>query len=409
MPGLSPEQLIRLEPLLEEALLRSRFYRSKFTDQVTVSAFRELPFTLKSELVADQEAFPPYGSNLLAPLEDYCRLHQTSGTSSGKPLRWLDTQTSWEWMLHCWRKHFEKLGITRVDRLFFPFSFGPFLGFWTAFEYASRNGFFLLPGGGQSSSARLKMILDHRISVVFATPTYAMHLAEVAQNEKLNLVDSSVRAIVVAGEPGGSIPGTRDALEKAWGARVYDHYGLTEVGPIATESTDNPSSLEVLDEFIAEVVEPNGSAPVSEGEIGELVITNLGRTASPLIRYRTGDLVKFGSNSRGIELVGGVLGRTDEMLHIRGNNIYPSAIEAILRRFPEVAEYRLIVDKSGPMTELELEVELRPDSDSNRLAEAIPRAIREGLLFRVEFRLVPPGSLPRFEMKARRVVQRMNS
>src|SRR5207344_1229543 len=136
------------------------------------------------------------------------RLHQTSGTS-GKPLRWLDTPDSWSALLDCWTINYRVVGLRQGDRLFFPFSFGPFLGFWTAFEAAARLGYFCLPGGGMSSVARLRLLLDHQTTVILCTPTYALHLSEVAREEGIDLASSAVRAVIVAGEPGGSIPATR--------------------------------------------------------------------------------------------------------------------------------------------------------------------------------------------------------
>jgi phenylacetate-CoA ligase len=148
---------------------------------------------------------------------------------------------------------------------------------------------------------------------------------------------------------------------------------------------------------------------VPDGQIGELVLTNLGRTGSPLIRYRTGDLVRVaaGTDPTGRtwrRLEGGILGRADDMIHVRGNNLYPSAIEAIVRRFPEVAEFRLHVDQTNPLADLRLEVEPAA-GDGQALADAIGRAVRAELLFRIEVTAAPPGSLPRFELKARRVVR----
>src|SRR2546423_908218 len=135
-----------------------------------------------------------------------------------QPLRWLDTPESWGWMLGLWRQMFARIGLRSDDRLFFPFSFGPFLGFWTAFESAVRDGYFVVPGGGMSSAARLRFLLDHAITVVFCTPTYALHLSEVATAERIDLAGSPVRLLVVAGEPGGSISETRQRIEAAWGA-----------------------------------------------------------------------------------------------------------------------------------------------------------------------------------------------
>ncbi|MCS6864247.1 MAG: AMP-binding protein [Gemmataceae bacterium] len=393
----------------------NRFYAQKFGTSTppplrSWADLQQLPFTTKAELLADQQQHPPYGSNLTYPVSCYSRLHQTSGTSTGQPLRWLDTPTSWEWILDCWRQHYQRIGLTAQDRVFFPFSFGPFLGFWSAFESAARLGAFVAPGGGMSSLARLRFILDHGITVVFATPTYALHLADLAAREKIDLANSLVRALVVAGEPGGSIPATRQRIASAWGARVYDHFGLTEVGPVAIEATDRPGSLEILEkEYLAEVVDTATGEPVGAGEVGELVLTNLGRLGSPLIRYRTGDWVRLAEGSgatgdRHQRLEGGILGRVDDMIHIRGNNVYPSAIEGIVRRFAEVVEFRLHVDQSHPLADLRLEIEPTPGAEAT-IADAISRAIRDELLFRVDVTLVPPGSLPRFEMKARRVVR----
>jgi phenylacetate-CoA ligase len=197
---------------------------------------------------------------------------------------------------------------------------------------------------------------------------------------------------------------------------------MTEIGPVAVEMVDSPRSMVLLDaHYIAEVIEPHGDRPVGEGEVGELVLTNLGRAGSPLIRYRTGDLVRMrrvsGIGHRVPEtptsdtrypipdtrLEGGILGRTDDMIHLRGNNLYPAAVEAVVRRFAEVVEFRIVIDQRGPLADLRIEVEPAPGAASDILAEAVGRAIRDELLFRVEVAAVAPGSLPRFELKARRI------
>jgi phenylacetate-CoA ligase len=306
---------------------------------------------------------------------------------------------------------FAMIGLRPDDRLFFAFSFGPFLGFWTAFEAASRAGQFCVPGGGMSSGARLRLLLDNEMTVLFCTPTYALRLAEVGREEGIDLARSPVRAVVVAGEPGGSIPATRSRIEGAWGARVFDHSGMTEVGPMAVECAANPAGLHVLeDDYLAEVVDPETEEPVAAGQVGELTVTNLGRLGSPLIRYRTGDLVRVDPTpcpcgSPYLRLDGGILGRADDMIHLRGNNVYPGALEALLRRFPEVAEFRVEVDQSAALTALRVEVE-PVNGGGAGLVERVDRAIRDEFLFRAEVRLVPAGSLPRFEMKAQRFVVR---
>ncbi|MBA4064360.1 MAG: CoF synthetase [Isosphaera sp.] len=403
-------QLARVRELLRVVLPGNRFYARKLAG-CDLDDFDRLPFTTKAELAADQAEHPPYGSALTYPPDRYCRLHQTSGTSTGRPLRWLDTPESWDDLLRCWRVSFPFMGLTTRDKVFFPFSFGPFLGFWTAFEAATRAGHLCIPGGGMTSTARLRYLVEHGCTVVFATPTYALHLAELAAKEGVDLAGSGVRAVVVAGEPGGNIPATRERIGTVWGARVFDHYGMTEVGPVAVEAADQPGKMYLLEsEYLAEVLDPETARPAAAGEYGELVLTTLGRVGSPVVRYRTGDLVRVATDPDPTgrtwrRLDGGVLGRADDMIHVRGNNLYPAAIEAIVRRFGRVAEYRIVMDHTGPLADLRIEVEADA-GDGRDLADAVGRAVRDELLFRVEVTAVPGGTLPRFEMKARRLVHR---
>src|SRR5262245_10842636 len=259
-PRLEQVQAECLRALMPEVVPTNRCYAEKFAkagvdifDVWSPADLPRLPFTTKDELLADQEAHPPYGTVLTYPRERYRRVHQTSGTS-GQPLRWLDTAESWDAMLGVWEAMFRIVGVRGNDRLFFPFSFGPFLGCWTAFEAAGRLGMMCLPGGGMSSTARLRYLLDHEATVVLCTPTYALRLAETAKKEGEDLAASPVRALIVAGEPGGSIPATRKRIEAAWGARVFDHHGLTEVGPVGIECPDRPGGLHVIErDYVAEV------------------------------------------------------------------------------------------------------------------------------------------------------------
>jgi phenylacetate-CoA ligase len=406
----------RLIELLSRVLPRNCFYAEKFARAgVDTSSIRDLtdlprlPFTTKAELLEDQAAHPPYGTNLTCPLTDYVRHHQTSGTT-GQPLRWLDTAESWAWMLNNWMQIYAITGITPADRLFFAFSFGPFLGFWTAFEAAAKLGCLCLPGGGMSSAARLRFLLDTGATVVLCTPTYALHLAEVARDHSINLAESSVRALIVAGEPGGCIPATRARIESSWGARLFDHSGMTEIGPCAVECQNAPGGLHVLErDYLIEVIDPATAIAVPDGTVGELVVTNFGRWPSPLIRYRTGDLVRVDPKPCPCGLAyrrldGGILGRSDELIHVRGNNVYPSALEAVLRDFAEIAEYRIEVDQTKALASLRIEVEPIPSANGISLAESVAEAIRERLLFRAEVATVATGTLPRFELKAKRIV-----
>ncbi len=391
---------------------------TKLTTLVFEDLLAALPFTTKADLVADQAAFPPYGSNLTEDAARYSRLHQTSGTTTGVPMRWLDTPQSWQWVMSCWEQLWRIAGLRPEDRLFFPFSFGPFLGFWAGFEGANRLGNFCLAGGGMTSQARLRLMLDNNITIVCATPTYALRLAETAQSEGLDLVRSSVRMILTAGEPGGSVPEIRQRIESAWGARVCDHWGMTELGPLAMECDANPGGLHLLEtECIAEVIDPQTLRPAIADEFGvrrgEIVITNLGRLGSPLIRYRTGDLVTTDARqcpcgSELLRLDGGILSRVDDMVIIRGNNVFPASVEAVLRGISEVTEFRIEVRTERAMAQMKLIIEPTTelsDEAASTLRARVMQAVKDRLNFVPEVELAAPGSLPRFEMKGRRFVR----
>jgi len=324
----------------------------------------------------------------------------------------MDTADSWRWWLGCWRTIYGAAGVTAYDRLFFPFSFGPFIGFWGAFDEAVNLGAFVLPAGGMRTATRVCYLLENEITFVCCTPTYALHMAEVARDDGVDLAGSTVRGLIVAGEPGGSIPATRARIESEWGARVFDHPGMTEVGPWGFECLESPGGVHVIDsEFIAEVIDPEGDTPVPEGEPGELVLTNLGRWGMPLIRYRTGDQIRVtrercacGRSFTRAE--GGVLGRLDDMLIIRGNNVFPSAIEGIVRESHKIVEFRIEVDERAAMADLCIDVEISDGSDGQAVASGLARAIQDRLHFRPRVTVVGPGTLPRFEMKAKRLVRR---
>jgi phenylacetate-CoA ligase len=410
-------QVDALRALLRALTPENPFYAAKYDAARTPGKvallsdfYRGFPFTTKAELVADQAANPPYGTNLTYPLDRYTRCHQTSGTS-GVPLRWLDTPESWNWMADNWQQILRVAGVTPSDAVFFAFSFGPFIGFWLAFEAAARLGCRCLPGGGMSSAARLRAILDHRATVLCCTPTYALHLAEVAAAEKLSLADSAVKTIIVAGEPGGSIPATRARLESLWpGVRVVDHHGMTETGPVTFECPVRPRVLHVLESaYVAEIVHPETGEQVATGETGELVLTTLGRLGSPVLRYRTGDLVRAALDTvcecgrSELALEGGILGRTDDMVCVRGVNVYPSAVEDVLRAHGGVAEYQVQVDTTPTLCELTIKVEPLPSVlDTAALTQQLQGALQTSFNLRIPVVAVSAGALPRFEMKAQR-------
>jgi phenylacetate-CoA ligase len=375
-------QDVQLRELLDTVAKQNPFYQHKIHQSgLDIAAdFGSFPFTTKAELIEDQRRHPPYGTNLSFPIEDFTRYYQTSGTSA-TPLRWLDTQQSWAWMLDSWAYMFGAMGVTRRDRVLAAFSFGPFLGFWTAFECAQRMGCLCFPGGGMNSEARLRMLADNEITVLLCTPTYAVRLGQEA---------------------------TRQRLADLWpNATVLDHYGTTETGPVAYQLPDEPGNLRTNDSaYIVEIIDPATFRPVDTGEVGELVLTGLGRLGSPLLRYRTGDLVRRGAPDGPDQvLVGGVIGRADDMVVVRGVNIYPSAVESVLHTFPEVVEFRV----THRASELEIDVELDQDTiDAGATVAHISDALRSNLLIRCAVRPVGPGALPRFDMKARRWSRRVD-
>ncbi len=431
MPPPFPKRLViaevqqdQLRRLVAAILPDNPFYAGKFDATGAprrVRSIREftldVPFTTKQELVEDQLAHPPYGANLTFPMERYTRCHQTSGTK-GAPLRWLDTAESWDWIVRNWEHVLRNAGVTAADRVFFPFSFGPFLEFWGAFEAAARLGCLCLPGGGFSSTTRLRAILDHGATVLCTTPTYAFRLAQVAVEEKISLETSPVRLILTAGEPGGCIPATRDRLKELWpGARVYDHHGMTETGAVTYECPAREGVLHVMEEaFLPEVIDPATSRPAEAGETGELVLTTLGRLGSPVLRYRTGDLVKPAAEvacdcgCQELALEGGILGRADDMVIVRGVKIFPSAVEEIIRAVGSVAEYQVRVSQVEALPRLSLTIEPTPHcSDVTALVHALKQAFANAFAMHVPVETVLPGTLPRFEMKAKRWVSETTS
>jgi len=414
-------QLEQLRSLLAELFPGNKFYSEKLQsagitfDVASVQDFCErFPFTTKSELVKDQQAHSPFGRNLTYPLERYTRYHQTSGTTSA-PLRWLDTQENWEAMVENWAEIFRVAGATPSDRVYFAFSFGPFIGFWLAFESAARIGCLCVPGGGLGSAGRLRAILDNEITILCCTPTYGIRLAEAAGQEKIDLKKTSVKLLIVAGEPGGSVPAVRARLSELWnGARIFDHHGMTETGPVTYECPARAGVLHVIESaFLAEVIDPASGKVALAGESGELVLTTLTRIGSPVVRYRTGDLVKRGETGKRcacgrfeMALEGGILGRTDDMIVVRRVNVFPSAVDEIVRNAGGVAEYRVQLGADRAMPELSLQIEPDPAcADVTGLVTRLERDFQNALALRVAITTVPFGTLERFEMKAKRWVR----
>jgi phenylacetate-CoA ligase len=395
--------LRKLRAGLADVLKTNAFWRSRLAEVRSWDDFERLPLTTKAELLADQAALPPYGTNLTYPLDRYVRLHQTSGSSGDHPLRWLDTAESWDWWLRIWSDHvYPAAGVGPGDRVFLAFSFGPFIGFWSAFAGAERLGALAISGGAMTSEQRVRTMLDLRVTVLMCTPTYALRLADVARGLGIDLATSDIRVTLHAGEPGASIPATRAAIESVYSAACFDHTGMTELGPTGFSCTQRDGIHVVESEFIFEVLDGAGR-PASEGE---LVATNLGRWGMPLVRYRTGDRVQVSREpcscgSPFMKLVGGIRGRVDDMFTVRGVNLYPSQVEDIVRGHPGVTEFVIEHRRVREMDEVTLLVEIAGEDPTERLEADL----RQALGVRLGCKVVETGTLPRSELKSKRLVR----
>jgi phenylacetate-CoA ligase len=403
--ALAALQLQKLNRLLADILPHNAFYQRKlsgFQAQLeSLEQLASLPVTTKEELQPPAGG-EPFAANRTYPIDRYVRFHQTSGTR-GRPLVVVDTADDWRWWIDAWQYVLDAAGVTPSDRAMLAFSFGPFIGFWSAFDALVARGALVVPAGGLSSLARIELIRSTGVTTLLCTPTYALRLAEVAVEHKIHLAALDVDKIIVAGEPGGSVPTTRERIEASWAARVIDHGGATEIGPWGF-ADENDRGLHINEaHFLPEFISVATGKPANDGELSHLILTTLGRAGAPVIRYRTGDLVrptwKSSCTNNFVLLEGGILGRADDMMIIRGMNVYPSSVEQVLHSFPEVVEYRLTARNQGAMDELAIEVEDHLNQPA-RIAEELQ--LRLGL--KIEVRTVPPLSLPRFEGKGRRFV-----
>jgi phenylacetate-CoA ligase len=405
-------QADKLGAVLKQTYGLNRFVTAKLDgagaspeDVRTVDDLAGLPFTTKADLIAAQED-GPLSTNCTFPASAYSRMHLTSGTT-GPPLRVFDTPQSWDWWGDCWGFVLAGAGLSAADRFFIPFSFGPFIGFWAAVQGAEKLGALMIPGGGRASSQRLRLMADFGATAMCCTPTYALRLVEVAREESIDLSTIPMRITVHAGEPGALVPAVKARIEEAWDAKCYDHAGASEVGAHSFECQAQTGASHVIDsEFIVEAVDAAGK-PVAAGDEGELVITNLGRIGFPVIRYRTGDVVRVDPapcpcGRTFTRFAGGVIGRADDMIVVRGVNIFPAAVENLLRRHAAVDEFRVTASRVHELTEIQIEIECRDGADDADTARAVRAAFESMVGLRPEVTAVPRGTLPRFELKAQR-------
>jgi phenylacetate-CoA ligase len=305
----------------------------------------------------------------------------------------LDTADDWAWWRTCLARSFEQVGIGAQDRVALAFSFGPHVHFWASKEGLQEVGAMAIVTGGMTSAQRLQTIAETEATALACTPTYALRLHEVALEHRMESALDSIEKVVCTGEPGGSLPAVKAAIEEAFGARVYEHAGSTEAGPFGYPCEHGGLHIDES-QFAYEIVS------------GELLVTPLGRTGFPVLRYRTGDVVLTtdercpgGHDDRW--LPGGIVGRTDDMVVIRGMNVYPSAVEEAVRSVTGSGEFRItFYTEAGGMDEVKLEVELDDGSSARRLQDVM----RHQLGLRIRIVPVAPGVLPRSENKSRRVV-----
>jgi len=415
-------QCQRLNRLLPAILESNRFYQDKFKGLSvplrSLDEWKLFPTTSKPEL-SEKANFQGLAPHLSFPMIRYTRFHRTSGTT-GKPLIILDTPDDWKDWIEAWQFVLDAAEIYAADVVFMAFSFGPFIGFWTAQDACLARGCRVVPGGGLSTLARIDLLRDSGASVLFSTPTYAMHLAETANGNGIDPRQLGIRKLIVAGEPGGSVSIIRKRLEDAFEARVTDHAGATEIGAWGFGTPDG-CSLEIIEShFIAEfeTIESTTLSPQKmafhsdaqfKGPLCELILTNLNRSGAPALRFRTGDIVcpaivEIGQDGAGFAstiLQGGILGRADQMMTVRGVNVFPSAIEAIVRSFAEIGEYRMIATKVGTRDELTLQIE-----DSLHSPKRLADKLDSSLGLRIEVKEVPFGTLESFADKAKRFIDR---
>jgi len=416
-------QLAKLRYQCGWAQARSPWYRRRFQAEGfdpaqlrSVADLRRLPLLTRDDWMASQEVQPPYGELPTIDADGAIRVHVTSGTTGRGPLRALDSRKDWAWIAEMWCYAVWGCGARPADTAYIAFGYGSFIGFWGLHYAMEKMGILNVPGGAQTTEARVLHIIDFGATVLAATPTYALRLAQEAQALGVDLKASPVKRLILSGEPAGSIPQTKSLIEEHWGAKAFDTAGMTEIGTIMVfECEQQPGGTHLIeDNLIEEVIDPGTLEPVPYGESGERVVTSFGRGAIPLIRYRTGDLVcrvpaAKCTCGRGFDIYeGGILGRVDDMKVVRGTNVYPRAIEAIVREFHEVDEFQIVIAHEGIRDEITLRVECRPEWNEAawpELSDKLHRRLalaHEGLNFRIE--RAGEGELPRFELKAKRTV-----
>ena len=413
-------QLKKFRRIVRWAYERSRFHRALYDeaglnpeDIRSMEDVRRVPTVEKSMMLLIQRKEPfPYGDALCVPLEDVTAFRQTSGTT-GRPVYQPDTWQDWEWWSECWAALLWAQGYRPHDRVFLPFGYNVFVAFWAGHYACEKIGCETVPGGVLDTQSRILKMQELQATAMMATPTYVLGMADTAE-KKLGInprSDLNVRKITCAGEPGALVPSTKKRMEEAWNAKVFDHAGATEIGAWGFECSEQPGGLHVNEAmFLAEIEDVETGMPIARpGQSGKLIITAFDRIAQPCIRFDSKDILELSDEpcacGRTYRIFrGGVVGRADDITKVKGVLLAPSAIEDVVRSIPELSnEYEVIVEKRGDIDHISIKVELAEAGLS--AADVEPRLrtelrVKTNLGYEIEVH--PYGSLPRYELKAKR-------
>jgi len=414
-------QLKKLRRIVAWAFENSPFYHRLYKDAGMepgdIKRFEDIskvPKIEKDMLRQVQEHAPfPYGDILSVPTQKVTAFRQTSGTT-GTPVYQADTWQDWEWWTESWCYILYAQGYRDTDRVFIPFGYNIFVAFWAGHYAAEKVGCEVVPGGVLDTQARILKMQELKCTAFLATPTYVLGMADAAR-KKLGIdpaKDLGIRKITCAGEPGASIPTTKKRMEDAWGTKVYDHIGATEIGAWSYECTEQPGGLHVNEGlFLVEIEDIETGEIITEpGKNGKMVITALDRIAKPCIRFDSKDVIRWAGFDcpcgRSFRLIdGGVVGRADDITKVKGVLLAPTAIEEVVRSIPELGdEYEAVVTKTGDIDAILLKVELLPGKEHDQ--ESILFRLKDQLRVKTnlgyQIEVHPYGSLPRYEVKARR-------
>ena len=413
-------QLKKFQRIFSWAYEHSKFHRTLYDndgikpkDIQSFSDIKQIPTVEKSMMrdIQGKEPFP-YGDALCVPLNEVTAYRQTSGTT-GQPVYQPDTWQDWEWWAECWAQLLWAQGYRPKDRVFIPFGYNVFVAFWAGHYGAEKIGCEVVPGGVLDTRARILKIQELNPTAMMGTPTYMLGMADTAINEmNMNPADLSIEIITCAGEPGASIPSTKKRIEDAWGAKVYDHAGATEIGAWSFECTEQPGSMHVNDAFfLVEIVDvETGEAIETPGVRGKMIITALDRQAQPCIRFDSKDIIEWDTKictcGRTSKLIkGGVVGRTDDITKVKGVLFSPSSVENVVRGIEGLGnDYELKVEKINDRDKITLQVEFvqnfseEMDKIKSKLSDQL--RLKTNLNYEIEF--CQYGELPRYPVKAKR-------